>query len=1397
MINNRFIKMTFHLNKYLILTFIFLLSSIILAQSYQIRFEHITTDDGLSSNRISHIFQDRKGFLWISTEDGINRYDGYNFKQFRQITGNLNSISDFAVEYIFEDSKGLFWISTREGLDLFDPVKEIFTHFKPIKNDTTSLSSEKITVIGEDKFGKIWVGTRKGLNLFDPVKSTFRHFTNDEKNKKSLSSNYITAIYLDSYGNLWIGTRNGLNKFDYKTEQFDIYLPEQNNSKSIVGKGISCIIEDENKNLWVGTTSGLSKLTLKDNNIIQFENYVSDPVDSNSLSSNNIRVIAEDKSGKLWIGTSNEGVCVFNKEKKLFKRIQYSEENVYSINENRIYAICIDDFDNIWIGTLSSGLNKYNPSKERFGLFQPVPNSKKDVPGNNISSILLDNTRNLWLGTTGAGIFVYSLNSYSEPGKLLFVLNTRSSPALSNDYAMSMIQDRSGKIWIGTFGGGLNSYEPGTKEIKVYKNNPDDSVSLSANYIHMVYEDSQGFIWIGTGLGGLNKFDKNTKSFEHFTNSLNMVDNPKYLNSFEVSSILEDDIDHLWIGTTIGGSSRFNKKNKLFEHFRHHQEDGNSIGSNRVNCIYKDKEQRLWFGTFSGGLNLYNEKTSSFTKILISDGLPSNIIESIIEDFDADIWLGTANGISRYNPKSKNIRNFDISDGLQGKESYENSIVRDEKTGSLFFGGANGLNIYHPGSIKENETPPQIVITDFKLFNKSVTVSESSVLTEAFPYTKEIVIDYDQNVFSFEFAALDYTDPQKNEYAYKLEGFDKDWVNSGKKREATYTNLSPGSYVFKVKGTNSDGVWNEKGTSLSLIINPPLWRTWWAYTIYVVLIVTGFFTVRKYELNRIKLRNDLKLKEFESKKLQEVDQLKSRFFANISHEFRTPLTIILGSLEKLKAKIESSDNEKEISIMKRNASRLLQLINQLLELSRIESGSIQLRASEYDVVKFAKRIIASFSSLAHQKNLSLTFNSTNIESTTINEKTQIYFDTKKLETAFYNLLSNAVKFTPAGEKIDVSISKEDRFVIIVFLNTGVEIPSENVEKIFDRFYQVDDSGTRNFEGTGIGLSLVKEYIELHKGKIEVESKNHMTTFTVYLPIGKSHLKEDQIIPYENLDVETIEKYHKEKVSFTASEISDNEVIEPDKTIILVVEDNPDLREMIKEYLQDDFSVLEAENGIEGMKLADKTIPDLIISDIMMPEMDGYELTRKIKSNEKTNHIPVVLLTAKAATEDKLEGLETGADDYLIKPFNEKELIIRVKNLIKIRKQMREKYQSEYLIKPVDVVVPSTQKVFLEKLIRIIEENLSNDQFSVEVLCNEIGMSRTQLHRKVKSVTNQSTTEFIRNYRLQSAAQLLKQDAGNIAEISNKVGFSSQAYFTKLFQELYGQTPLDFKKQHEE
>jgi signal transduction histidine kinase/DNA-binding response OmpR family regulator len=739
----------------------------------------------------------------------------------------------------------------------------------------------------------------------------------------------------------------------------------------------------------------------------------------------------------------------------------------------------------------------------------------------------------------------------------------------------------------------------------------------------------------------------------------------------------------------------------------------------------------------------------------------------------------------------------------------------------MYFGGPNGFVRFNPKDIKDNAFIPPIVITAFKKFNKDAKLD--TVITEK----KLIELGYDENNISFEFAALNFSSPQKNQYAYKLEGLDKDWVYSGTRRFAAYPNLDPGEYVFRVKGSNNDGVWNEEGISIAIIIYPPWWKTWWAYSAYALLFIFALFGIRRYELNRLHFKNQVKLDKVVLKEKEETDKMKSRFFANISHEFRTPLTLILGPAEKISSDT-SDDIKKDANIIKRNSRRLLQLINQLLDLSKLESGRLKLEASKGNIVSFVKGVALSFESLAESKDISLKL---------LPEKEfiEMYFDKEKMMQILTNILSNAFKFTPEEGKIEVKVNLPtpksppeegtikgvlspptegrgvgqkkvnwDNYVSISIRDTGIGIPQEEIPKLFDRFYQVDSSHTREYEGTGIGLALTKELVELHHGTINVESvKNEWTEFTLEFPLGREHLKDEEIIedkteviPGEarNLIVSEQNKNQVESIlgDSTSKTPQNDDEVNTEKTIILVVEDNYDMRQYIRESLDGNYLIEEAVNGDQGVRKAEKIIPDLIVSDLMMPKMDGNELVKRLKNDEKTSHIPIILLTAKAGQENKLEGLETGADDYLTKPFDIKELQVRIKNLITIRKKLQEKFSKINFQLPFvkEHKFSGIDEKFMIKVGEVIEKHISEEDFSIEDFGSEVGMSRMQLHRKLKALTGKSASRYIRSIKLEKGKRMIEAKEGNISEIAYSLGFGSPTYFTRCFKEEFGYTPSE-------
>ncbi len=875
-----------------------------------------------------------------------------------------------------------------------------------------------------------------------------------------------------------------------------------------------------------------------------------------------------------------------------------------------------------------------------------------------------------------------------------------------------------------------------------------------------------------------------------------------------INALLEDSNGTLWIGSSNGlycidsirtWEGEPHPKLKMIR-YRHILGDTSSISNNLIWCIYEDPRGDIWIGT-NVGLNRFKKEDEKFTHFFKPDGLPSDVIYNIVEDDHGNLWLSTPIALCKVDLSGQSIhfKKYDASDGLPN-----NNLARalyKRRSGEILVGMTKGLIGFFPDSLKDNPNIPSVAITDLKIHNQSIP------LDTIMNHKRHIVLSHSQNFFSLEFAALEFTAPERNQYAYLLEEFETDWNYSGNRRLANYTNVSPGSYIFRVKASNNDGVWNEKGTALKITILPPWWKTWWAYSIYAALILGTLYGLRRYELSRQRFKHRMEMEHIEAENLKEIDNMKSRFFANISHEFRTPLTLIFGPAKDISEKSKDKDIKQSAKIIKRNADKLNGLVNQLLDLSKLEAGKMALETSEHNIIPLLKGLVLSFSSLAERKKITLKFN-------TKEDKLDIYIDIEKLEKIITNLLSNAFKFTPEGGEVVVSVSKPtpatagkpksppgrgikgvgpmSKVIEISIQDTGIGIPKERLDKIFDRFYQVDGSHTRESEGTGIGLALTKELVELHKGTIKVESKEgEGTTFTVLLPLGREHLKADEIVEKE------IEKEITQVIDETEI-VPENEgreektdlesLLDTEKPLLLIVEDNSDVRNYIISHLNEEYRIKEAANGEDGLNKSIEQIPDLIVSDVMMPKMDGFELCEKIKTDERTSHIPVILLTAKATSMDKREGYETGADDYIMKPFDASELKVRIQNLIEIRRKLQEKFSSDDFNIPPEL--KSIDKEFLKKILTIVNEHISEEEFSIEELGKEAAMSRRHLHRKLKALTNKSPSQFVRSIRLSKARNLIKGKKWTISEISYQVGFSSPIYFNKCFKEEFGYSPSE-------
>ena len=1313
-----------------------------LAQSGSLHFRDITIEDGLSNNSVLCITQDSRGFMWFGTLDGLNRYDGYHFKTYKKDPNDPDSISFTYITSIFEDSKGILWIGTGfSGLKRYDIEQDRFIYYRLDVNDSTSISSNHfIEAIYEDRQGRLWIGTMRGLNQYDAENDRFIRYTNTIDDSSGIRPEYITCILEDSKDNFWLGTKGGgLLLFDRETRVAVRFKHDPGNRKSINNNYISSIFEDDDGVLWVGTDNGYNRLTYSEDEIT-FE---------------------QDKKG---IPPKISSKRVFG----LYERIGNS-----NIRHAILQADYVDNQGNIWIGTLYGGVKFYNSAQDAFHTYKFQPG---DTGGLNNRSVMALHERadgNLWIGVDHGGLHLYDRinNSFTH-----YPLNPEKPDDPFDENITDIEEDSYGNLWISTWTQGAYKIEKGTGRSTHYTLEPNNPSSLNCPILYTIYEDSWKKLWIGTYGKGISLYDR--------TNDCFIASNKIYKHF--VRKFYEDSQGNLWVGTN-PGLFLFNRDSLTFREWLRDPNDKNSLSNHWIATLFEDSRNNLWIGTFCG-LNRFDRENDIFEAYTMKDGLPDNNITGILEDNKGHLWLSTHFGLSKFDPVNKTFQNFDVNDGLQGDQFNPNACVKTQ-TGELIFGGTNGFTLFHPDSIKNIENIPPVVITDFQIFNETVRPGDlKSPLQKAVNLTDVIKLSHFQHSISFEFAVLDFINPKNNKYKYILEGLNKNWiVTDADHRVATFTNLDPGEYVFRVIGANNKGIWNTTGVSIKIIITPPWYQTVWAYIIYVLFAIALVYVVWQAQLRKIHLRNELKMKQFETGKLQELDQLKSRFFANISHEIRTPLTLILSPLEQLLSETSKETRKKYLQIMHRNSQQLLRMINQLLDFSKLEAGRMFLKAKEENLIPLLRGITYSFSSLAERKQISLTFR---CDQDTI----PAMVDRDKLEKIMTNLLSNAFKFTDNGGKISVLLSlvSYDQRIEIQVKDTGKGIAAKDLDHIFDRYYQAHEEDGQ--AGTGIGLALVKELVEIHHGRISVQSETGKgSSFIIHLPIGKDDFRSDEIImdgKTEAFQIEPVQEKSPVKSTRKATDSSKKNL-----PIVLIVDDTEDVRTYIRGFLESDYQMNEALDGEDGFQNAIETIPDLVISDVMMPKMDGFQLCGKIKTDERTSHIPVILLTARASEGSKLQGLETGADDYLVKPFNARELKVRIYNLIEQRRKLRERFTREINLSPKEIAVTSADERFLERAIAIIENNMNEPGFGVELLGNQIGLSHSQLHRKIRALTNHSPVELIRLFRLKRAASLLRQKTGNITEIAYEVGFNNPAYFAECFRKQYGRSPSEYAKEN--
>lgn len=1365
--------MGFNIKSNILVIFFITGSLVIFGQN--VKFRQININDGLSQNAVFAILQDSEGFMWFGTKDGLNRYDGYNFVIYQYNAFDSTTISANHITTLFEDSRKNIWVGTLTGgLNLYNQQNETFQQILLRPNQQENQSNAEITQITEDTEGNIWVGTNvDGLfcltyNAKNKSFKKTKHFLDDK-----LSSNTIDGLYADSDGILWIGAPNGLTRYDIENDTFTFSEIITKNPKAPEAPGqnmVGPITENGSDSLWMGTTSGLVKYDKKTGNFNLFPHHY----EIYRFGWGKIIQIAKDSLGYFWLATPG-GLMRFNPRTKKYDYFKNDPFDPTTISDNTISSVLVDKTGIVWIGSSGLGINIYNPRANRFATFVNRGNSKSRGAGFSIRSILVDNKEMVWLGTD----ILYSWNRKTGEIKS-FETNSNDINAFGNSGPWSIIQSKDGSIWTAT-NEGLYRFNPVTQRTQQFSYMPGDSLSIPEKEVYTVYEDHKNIIWIITE----NYLCKVVDAEKGIFKTVLRLTRPA-LNKTARSVLFRDDQNIFWIGT-VYGLIRYNEKNNEAITFNTDNNDSLALNNSMIKSLYPDPfhpERFLWIGTSGGGINKLDKKTLTFQHFTTDNGLPNNVVYGILSDNDSNLWLSTNRGLSKFDTKEKTFRNFDVMDGLQSNEFNTGAFFKSSD-GELFFGGIKGLNYFLGENIKNNPYKPNVVLTNLKIDSETISPGkENPFIQKSLLATDHISLSHKNAIITFEFAALDYSAPEKNQYAYKLDNFSETWIYSGSVRSATYTNLPPGDYVFRVKASNNDGVWNNEGTSLSISVLPPWWRTNIAYAFYVILVVSSIWFFRQYEINRIKLKNDLRIEKVESDSLRKLDQLKSQLFANISHEFRTPLTLIMGEIENvIESNIQKND-KKRLEVADKNANKLLLLINQLLELSKIDAGSIELKAEKGNIVSFLKNIFFSFESLSSSKNILLLFHSES-------ENIPMAFDHEKMETIFYNLLSNAFKFTEGPGEISLTIKAPKSSKIEISLkDSGIGIPASQLPRIFDRFFQADSSTVRKHEGAGIGLALVKELVELHNGKIIATSKpEEGTKFTITLPFLSSSKFNFSEKAVKN-NPETKATVSKPDMLPSLKTVADSEKNKPS---ILVVEDNVEVRQYLKEQLENNYRIEEAGNGAEGLAAAEIQLPDLIVTDVMMPEMDGYTFCRKIRDDEKTSHIPIIMLTAKAGFDDKMQGLETGIDTFLTKPFRAKELLIHVKNLLQQREQLRKRFSNSTVIRPSEVSTISTDQKFLKRTLQIIETNFHDENFGVEQLADKISMSVSQLNRKLNALIDQPAGQLIRSLRLQRAADLLKQNAGNISEICYKLGFSDISYFSRAFKKQFGCTPSEYQK----
>ncbi|MBB4034264.1 ligand-binding sensor domain-containing protein/signal transduction histidine kinase/DNA-binding response OmpR family regulator [Dysgonomonas hofstadii] len=1307
-------------------------------------FNHLGVEDGLAQNTVYCILQDNRGFMWFGTKDGLSRYDGYEFRNYRNDKNDPQSIGNNCIRSLFQDFNGEIWVGTDAGAYIYHPDKDCFEYLDAMTKDSIKIQKE-VNDIKQDQNGVYWFAVDwQGVFSYNPVNKELVFY----------ELNAIVnawCIYIDKENKVWIGTHGGgLNYFNAEKQQFEKVNYLFDNQVGDNEDDIYRIFQDDYNDLLITTAnSGVKRLNLVTNKIQPF-------LPLQSYSSLFVRDVIRKSDNEIWFATGG-GICVYDVLKKEVEFLQHNRSNPYTISDNATYSIYKDREGGIWVGTYFGGINYYPYQYTPFNKYYPVENRNEasTLIGKRIREFQATNDGRVWIGTEDGGLSLFDPQSDTFEH---YLANGKPGNVSYNNIHGLLIDDN--QLWIGTYNHGLDIMDLITQKVVKHYAKTDKENSICDNSIFSIYKDHSGRVWIGT-LYGLCYYNAESDNFTRVSS----------LGNIFVSDILQTKDGMVWVGALGGGLYRFNPNDNKWTVFKNDPKNPASLSHNKIISLFEDSKMTLWITTEGGGLCKYNPKEENFASFTTNEGLPNNVVYKVVEDNHSNLWFTTNQGIVCMNMNDYSIKQYTKSDGLLSNQFNYKSGVKDIN-GHIYFGGLEGFVSFDPASFVSNSHAPSVYIVQFELFNTIVKPGEkNSPLKKAIESTEKIELKYNQSTFSFSFAALSYVAPEKNRYAYMLEGFDEDWIYLEKAQKVGYSNVPPGKYTMKVKASNNNGVWSDKITSIEIDILPPFYKTVWAYIIYFIIIVSIIALLTVSYRNKIRKKNKRRQEVFENEKSREIYDAKIAFFTNITHEIRTPLSLIKGPLEYIiKEKVSNTERSEYLKVIERNTNRLLDLSNQLLDFRKTEQKGFRLNFTSTDISLLINEIYMRFNASAIRRNIKF-------EIDLPSESFQADVDKEAFTKILSNLFNNAVKY--AKSEIYLTVKKDTDSFHIIIRNDGNKIKGHLQDKIFEPFYQqIEEGDTKHIPtGTGLGLPLARSLAELHDGSLRyIHSDDQFNYFQLTLPIVQSIRV--------NLE-HNIGKPVQEELL-----ILNDEPTNLSKYSLLIVEDDEDLRLFLCNQLKGHYNIFKATNGAEALEILNAQHINAIITDIAMPVMDGLQLCKEIKSNIDYSHIPIILLTARTTLQSKIEGLDAGADAYVEKPFSMEHMLAQLSNLLSNRNKLKEAFIHSPLVKIKSIAPTKADETFLKEVTEVIHKNISDTQFNVDALASALNMSRSSLHRKIKGISELTPNDFILLVKLKKAAEYIKEGY-RVSEVCFIVGFNSPSYFSKVFKKQFGVSPTEW------